>query len=222
MTVDDRISKRKKWKKEKAAGDKRQYVYRQYHLQTMLSKESISNCSSLPKDIKDRSFSFPVSYSWVRIIKDYTLDQKVHDQPTIMCGTNVHIERSRTRESMSQSEAANVTHPAGYSRPIDPAGYESTLRDVDHPKTSPMFPFTINWKKRRCERRWKKEGRCPWCPDFHEDVSETSAAWKRRKEVPSTTLSDGTIALISRDNIGNIFPVKLKNITFVKKLWESI
>lgn len=106
----------------------------------MLSKESISNYSSLSKDIKDRSFSFPVSYSWVRTIKDYTSDQKVHDQPTIMCGTNVHIERSRTRESMTRAR-----------RPMWHILQDTRDRSIPQ-DTSQRFATLTTRKPRRCFR----------------------------------------------------------------------
>lgn len=65
----------------------------------MLSKESVSNCSSLSRYQRSLFLSRSLSHSRVRTIKDYTSDQKVHDQPTTVCGTNVHIERPCTRES---------------------------------------------------------------------------------------------------------------------------
>lgn len=116
--------------------DKGRYIYR--HLEMMLNKESVSNCSSLSRDIRDLSSPF-FSHFRVRTSK---IILRARRYPTTMCGTNVHIERSRTRESsMIRASGrgyapAGVTHPAGYSRTIDPAGYESTLRDADRPKSS--------------------------------------------------------------------------------------
>lgn len=71
--------------------------------------------------------------------------RRVHSQPTTMCGTNIYVEGSCcTRESSYDQGGrpagggyapAGVTHPAGYSRAIDPVGYESKLRGGDHTKS---------------------------------------------------------------------------------------
>lgn len=66
-----------------------------------------------------------------------------------------------------------------------------------------------------------RAGRCLRCPDFHEDVSEMGAAWKRRKEVLSAALSDGTIASILPDNVDNIFSGEKSNIYKKKKNCEK-
>lgn len=102
-----------------------------------------------------------LSYSRVRTIKDYTSNQKVHGQPTIMCGTNVHIEKDRVLES-SMTRAGgyapvSVTHPAGYSRPIDPAGYAS--RRWPPKKLRRCFRSPLTGKSGGAEEDEEEEGR---------------------------------------------------------------
>jgi hypothetical protein len=132
---------KKRRRKKTVERDKGRYIYR--HLEMMLNKESVSNCSSLSRDIRDLSLSlslFPFSLTFEYAHQRLYFGPEGTRRPCVEL--MFHIERSRTRESSVIRASgrgyapAGVTHPAGYSRTIDPAGYESTLRDADRPKSS--------------------------------------------------------------------------------------